>query len=217
MKHITSSLSIATLLLLSTGAATAAPQETPGRDRETRIVLRDATLAEGARWLTNMRRGFLGVQLMPLTPELRQHYGAPREFGLLVASVSDDSPASRAGIRVGDVLVEVAGKKLERHLDVSGAIADKKSGDRVTISAIRNGAPLQLSAAIEERDRQVVALNRMPGDLRILQGSGPEELREFFAGEEWKDRIFRIQDCADSQQRLRELESRLQELEKRIR
>src|SRR5262245_15606747 len=46
--------------------------------------------------------GFLGVQLIGITPELRQHYGVPKDAGVLVGAVEADSPAAKAGIQVGD-------------------------------------------------------------------------------------------------------------------
>src|SRR4051812_40154999 len=62
-------------------------------------------------WSTS--QGRLGVMVMGLTPELRAYFGAPKDAGLLVARVQPKSPASRAGIQVGDVLTTVAGTKVQ--------------------------------------------------------------------------------------------------------
>lgn len=212
----------------------AAPQQETFKDQQVRVVLDGTRVelsdpagvrvlkgAEGAEWFLNGRRTFLGVQLLSLTPELRAHLGAPSTAGMLVSAVSEDSPASRAGIRVGDVITQIGSKGVENFGDVLAALRGTKDGERAAISVIRNGAPMQLSAQIEERDRKFLALNRMPEGVRIIQADGPEgargELRTFLSGPEWQERLHKLEDCRDSQQKLRELETRLKELEKRLR
>ena len=59
------------------------------------------------------RRGFIGVTLLEITPELRAHFGAPKDAGVLVSDVRADTPASKAGVEVGDVITSVDGKRVE--------------------------------------------------------------------------------------------------------
>lgn len=203
------------LSFLAAAAVAAPPQTTRTPDPERRIRVEEVLRFDGD-WLTHLRRNFLGVQIVSITPELREHYGATRDVGILVAGVSEDSPAARAGIRVGDIITEVGGHKVTSHAEVVRAIADHEAGDQVPVRIIRHGAPVSVTATIEERDRRVVAINRLPGNARVLQGETAEQLREFFAGDQWRDRVFRLQDCVESQERLRDLENRLQELERRL-
>src|SRR5260370_26345402 len=56
------------------------------------------------------KRAFLGVSLVDLTPELRDFFGAPKDAGILVSSVTDNGPPAKAGARVGDVITAVNGK-----------------------------------------------------------------------------------------------------------
>jgi membrane-associated protease RseP (regulator of RpoE activity) len=63
-------------------------------------------------------RGYLGVQLVELTPELREHYGATAEHGVLVGKVEPGSPAEAAGLRVGDVIVALDGESIDGSWDV---------------------------------------------------------------------------------------------------
>lgn len=216
---------VAASLLVSVPMLAAPAQETK-REVRTRVVLNDPAGArvlngaERASWLMSGRRTFLGVQLMSMTPELRTHMGAPSGAGMLVAAVSEDSPASRAGIRVGDVITQIGAKRIENLAHVFESLGEARDGERTTVAVIRNGAPMQLSAQIEERDRRAVAVNRLPEGARIFRDGadgGPAELRRFFAGPEWKERLLKLEDCRDSQQKLRELETRLKELEKRLR
>ena len=96
------------------GAAESAVDETTTEDRPT--------------------RGFLGVGLRELTAELQTHFGAPEGSGVLVASVSDDSPAAAAGIRVGDVITAVDGLSVDSTRDLSREIRHRP-GDSVAIEA----------------------------------------------------------------------------------
>ena len=75
------------------------------------------------------RRGFLGVRLIEITSELRAHFGAPRDAGVLVGEVDADTPAAKAGIEVGDVITAVDGERVGSTGDVSSTIHRKKAGE----------------------------------------------------------------------------------------
>lgn len=79
----------------------------------------------------------IGVSTMQLTRQLADYFGIADGKGVLVTSVVDDSPAAKAGIRAGDVIVSVDGEKVEASGDVSRAINKKKDGD-VTLTVIRD-------------------------------------------------------------------------------
>jgi hypothetical protein len=93
----------------------------------------------------------LGISLVEITPELRTHFGAPKDAGVLVGSVEKDSPASRAGIEVGDVLTAVDGEKFDSSWELARAIRGKSAGDSVAIDVIRKGASRKLTAKVEKR------------------------------------------------------------------
>ena len=78
----------------------------------------------------------IGVTTTPLTKQLGDYFGIADGKGVLVTGVTDDSPAARAGIRAGDVIVSVDGEKVEGSGDVSRAINKKKDGD-VTLTVVR--------------------------------------------------------------------------------
>lgn len=105
-----------------------------------------------------MGRGYLGVEVLPLTPELRAHFGAPEDAGVLVARVEEDSPASAAGIQVGDVLTAVDGKPIAGPPSLAVAVREKKAGESVNVDFLRDEAALSASVAVEERDRTVMDL-----------------------------------------------------------
>ena len=109
---------------------------------------------EGARHgaLPGGKAGYLGVMMTPMTAELRTHEGAPEEAGVLVSKVIEDSPAWRAGVRVGDVISAVDGEAVATPHDLARAIRGKKAGDAVTLELWRDGAVQNLTTTVEERE-----------------------------------------------------------------
>lgn len=96
------------------------------------------------------KAGFLGVMLTPMTPELRAHQGVPESAGVLVSKVLDDSPAARAGVRVGDVISAVDGEAVTSPRELAAAIRGRKDGDLVTLELWRDGVVQKLTTAVEE-------------------------------------------------------------------
>ena len=78
---------------------------------------------ETFEWSTMTSKGRLGVMVTGLTPELRTYFGTDKDRGVLVARVEERSAAATAGLRVGDVIVEVRGHKIEDGADVIAALA----------------------------------------------------------------------------------------------
>jgi serine protease Do len=100
-----------------------------------------------------MGKGRLGLMLMGLTPELRQHFGATSSSGILVARVEPDSPAAKAGVRVGDVLTTANAQAVDDAMDVRAAIAGTKKGATVELGIIRDRKPVTLKAVLGEEAR----------------------------------------------------------------
>ena len=96
-------------------------------------------------------RARLGVTLLPLTDQLREHFGVEAGKGALVSGVSKNSPAERAGLRAGDVLLSVDGQEVRRTGDVATALRKGGEGSRtVQLEVIRDRSRQTLSATIEE-------------------------------------------------------------------
>jgi serine protease Do len=76
----------------------------------------------------SMDRPRLGVVIVELTPELRRHFGAPGGHGVLVARVVPGSAAERAGVGVGDVVVEVGGRPVASADEILSALDQARSG-----------------------------------------------------------------------------------------
>jgi serine protease Do len=88
----------------------------------------------------------LGVTVTQLSTDQRTHFGAPTDSGLLVSKVDSDSPAQRAGIKVGDVITKIGTNKLMTASDVDTFLgtAQQGSSQKVAIQVIRNEKTLTL-------------------------------------------------------------------------
>jgi serine protease Do len=99
-------------------------------------------------------RGWLGVTAQPLTPELAAGLRLPPSEGALVSQVWEGSPAAAAGLKRGDVIVEVDGRKISRTTDLSLLVAATPVGKNVTVSILRDGKPHALTAQVARREQQ---------------------------------------------------------------
>jgi S1-C subfamily serine protease len=92
-----------------------------------------------------VERGAIGVYLGTM-PD----YGAATP-GVRLAGVANDSPAARAGLREGDVIVKLAGAKIQNIDDLTGALSSRKPGDEVEIVVLRMNQPITLKATLRSR------------------------------------------------------------------
>lgn len=152
------------------------------------------------------KRGYIGVSLVELTEELREHYGASKDSGVLVGSVEENGPAAKAGVRVGDIIVAVDGKDIDSQMDLRRAIGSKKEGESVRLDVLRGRARQSLVATVAERE----------GRVHLLEPQAWEELTKRFDSPEWRARIESAGNCGDLQSRIKDLESRLKDLEKKL-
>ena len=99
----------------------------------------------------------IGVQTTALTEQLADYFGVSERRGLLVTSVSADSPAAKAGIRAGDVIVEAEGEKVSSSGELSRVINRRETGDvAVTIVRDRNRRTIRVTPEKSETPRTFV-------------------------------------------------------------
>ncbi len=96
----------------------------------------------------------LGVSFVPLTPELRRHFGVPEDEGVLVSRVLAESPAATAGIQVGDIVTKVDGESAGSGHALARVMGLRKAGDTVNVELWRAGRAQTVSATLAERDRR---------------------------------------------------------------
>jgi membrane-associated protease RseP (regulator of RpoE activity) len=187
--------------LAETGA-TAAP---PRRERERRVV-----------WIGGPR-AFLGVTTLDVTPDLRAFYGAPKDSGVLVASVEPGSPAASAGIRVGDVITRVDGRSVDSPWGLADELGDHKKGDRVSIEVVRDRSTRKIDATLAERDESEGDLaERMAVDMRKIPMLRVQKMEKVFRTPEWKARLDGLDECDRVRKRLEAVEERLKVIEQSL-
>jgi serine protease Do len=104
-------------------------------------------------------RGWLGVTIQTLTPELSKQFSLKDEKGVLVADVTEDSPADKAGIQRGDIIVEFSAKEVEDGRNLRNMVAGTVPNTQVKVKLIRDGNPKTVEVMISElpAETQMVA------------------------------------------------------------
>lgn len=104
----------------------------------------------------SVERGWLGVMIQPVTPEIAESLGLDKAAGALVTEVTPDSPAAKAGVRQGDVILSYDGKDISTLRDLTRAVADTAVDTKVSINLVRNHANKTVSAKIGAQDTKPV-------------------------------------------------------------
>ena len=108
----------------------------------------------------SVTRGWLGVSIQDLTPELAEYYGLKEAKGALVGEVFEGDPADKAGIKAKDVIVEVDGQAIEDSRDLSRSIAAIPVDKTVKVKVLRNGKEKTFRIKIAKRtdDKEMAAV-----------------------------------------------------------
>jgi serine protease Do len=110
---------------------------------------------QGAFGLYSGRR--IGITTMQLTKQLADYFGIAGGRGVLVTSVTENSPAARAGIKAGDVITDVDGEKVESSGDISRAINSKNDG-AVTLRIVRDRNAMSVTVTPEKRETGAISI-----------------------------------------------------------
>lgn len=96
-------------------------------------------------------RGWLGAGAQVVTPELAEALRLKEPLGLVVTSVEKGSPAEKAGLKIGDVITEFAGKKIEHPSELPWLVASSRVGTKIPMKIIRGGKDVVLEVVIAPR------------------------------------------------------------------
>jgi serine protease Do len=123
------------------------------------LAVKDQLVAHG-----RVVRGRLGVAIQEMNQPLASSFGMKTATGALVSSVEKDSPAERAGLKTGDVVLKLDGKPVERSGELARRIAEMKPGTKATLELWRDGAAKEVAVTVgEAQDAQVADASR-PGE-----------------------------------------------------
>ena len=183
-------------------------------------------------------RGYLGVEAVELTPELRQNFGAPSDAGVMVSRVAEGSPAQTAGLRVGDVLTAVDDVPITHFVDLFHEISKHADGEVVRLDVWREASLLTFDATLAERQRPQIDIRHFragPGSEHhafVFPEGDYDEIIELRAeafdealdrlhteldSEHWQERLHTYSSSQEELlERLQALEDRLKELEEEL-
>jgi serine protease Do len=105
-------------------------------------------------------RGWLGVEIQEVTPELAQSFGLAKPEGALVASVEKDAPAAKAGIKRGDVIVKFNGRDVHEQHELPELVAETPINKTVNVEVIRAGKHITVPVTIGELKENQLASAR---------------------------------------------------------
>ncbi|HEX2853822.1 MAG TPA: DegQ family serine endoprotease [Opitutaceae bacterium] len=108
-------------------------------------------------------RGFLGVSIQDLTPALAESFNRKNTQGALVRDVTEDSPAAKAGIQSGDILLEVNGKPVADSQRLRFAVAEVRPGAEANLKLVREGKEQTVKVTVGDQ----------PGEQRLSGTGGP--------------------------------------------
>lgn len=185
----------------------------PGHDHDGE---HDITIFRGSRL-------FLGVEVHPMSKDLRRALGATEDAGVLVNRVHEETPAAASGIQVGDIITAVDGRAVRRPGDIRHALMENEPGDTVPITVIREGGERTLDVTLQERDDErshrgpiVIPFDDDKGVRAFAFSAGDEEIEldmdfdfdfDFDHDFEWEGTDFFVM----SEEKQQELQQKLQE------
>ncbi len=107
-------------------------------------------------------RGWLGVQIQPVTADIAESLGLASGKGAIVADVTEDSPALAAGLKAGDTILKLNGHEVADARDLAKQVAEIKPETSVPVSIVRNGKAMDIS----------VKIGIMPGEPKMASATG---------------------------------------------
>ena len=130
-------------------------------------------------------RGYLGVQIGILDDKMARQFKLPDTAGALVQDVTPDSPADKAGIKVGDVIRKLDGQKVEGSAELTAAITTMNPGTTVNLEISRDGNPMSVKVTLGERPSNLTARGSQRGPSEgTLRGITVQNLTP-----DWRDQL----------------------------
>jgi serine protease Do len=130
-------------------------------------------VASQLRTKGKVSRGYLGITVAEVTPDVAEAWGLPDEKGALVQSVSPGYPAAEAGVQKGDIITAIDGRAVGASEEVVRIISAKDPGSKVRLTVFRGGKEMHLTASLGDRPSDLAANRRSDGD-----GQEPDDQNE---------------------------------------
>jgi len=119
-------------------------------------------------------RGWLGVSIQKITPELAKQFNMKEDSGVLVSDATENSPAEKAGIRRGDIIIEYDGKRTDEPYQLRNMVANTLPGEEHVLTILRDGSRQSVKVFIGDMPSD---LQGEPGDYQnVLKGIGVQDV-----------------------------------------
>jgi serine protease Do len=128
-------------------------------------------------------RGWLGVMIQPVTPEIAKSFGLKETTGTLIGDVLKGGPAEKAGFKRGDVLISFEGKPVDGPNTLRNLVAQTEVGKKVSVVVIREGNEKTIEVAIGEQEAGMQASKGKPAEAPVKSGLTVQELTPEIAKE----------------------------------
>lgn len=112
-------------------------------------------------------RGWIGVSIQTVTPEVADFFQLKEPKGVLVGDVVPEGPADNAGIKRGDIIVSFAGKRIHDAPELSRVVAEVPVGREVDLKILRDGKEITSSVKVEELEEQKILSKLQPPELKL--------------------------------------------------
>jgi serine protease Do len=111
-------------------------------------------------------RGYLGVAIQPVTPEIAKAFNLPDARGALVGEVTPDGPAARAGLAQGDVIIELNGARVDDSRDLRLKVSQLAPGSAIRLKLLRDGNPREVNITLGElpNEKEAASDGKPEGD-----------------------------------------------------
>jgi serine protease Do len=121
-------------------------------------------------------RGWLGVSIQKVTPELAKQFNLKDEVGALVGDVVEDSPADKAGLQRGDIILEYNGKKIEEPNMLRNMVGNTVPGEKHTLKVLRDGNVRSVPITIGELPSDVQQPVETGDYQNVMKGIGVQDM-----------------------------------------
>lgn len=166
--------------------------------------------------LRDMGQTGIGVSLQSLTGDLGEYFGVKDGEGALITEVMKDSPALKAGLKAGDVIVEINGEHVETPGDVSSEMRGKDRGEEVELTIVRDKAEQKVSLKVDDISSYGSTL---PNNMRSFlnwNGNGAGTYHNWSTQQPQIDQEDFMRKMEEMQKRLEEMSTKLESLEKKM-
>lgn len=123
------------------------------------------------------KRGFLGVGLTDLTPQLEDFFGVKKGGGVLINNVTKDSPADKAGLKAGDVVIKAGDKKINDSADLSRFVRKQGPDSEVKLTILRKSRQRTVEATLGSFEGHDVLMSKAP---KAFHWQGEDDLENMF-------------------------------------